>query len=119
MSLGTRLLPAFDTPSGVPSNTVTLLHGTHTGRSISTAEAGTLQLEFRDLSRASGNPIFQEKCDKALDKMLSQSHGVVQQSLNTNSGRYSGSVYSAGAGTDSYYEYLIKQWIQSGMTENK
>lgn len=119
MKLGTRLLPAFDTPSGIPSNTVSLSRGGHPGRSISTAEAGTLQLEFRDLSRASGNHTFQEKCDRTLDKMLSQTKGIVRQSLSCNSGQYSGNVYSAGAGIDSYYEYLIKQWIQSGRTENK
>ena len=98
---------------------MTLSNAGHGGRTISTAEAGTLQLEFRDLSRASGNPVYAEKCDKAMDKMLSQTRGIVLQSLNSNSGMYSGSVYSAGAGTDSYYEYLIKQWIQSGMTEDK
>ena len=117
--MGNRLLPAFQTGSGVPSNIVSIPSGAHSGRSISVAEAGTLQLEFRDLSRASGNPAFQKACDKALDKILSQSQGIVRQTLNSNSGMFSGSVYTAGAGTDSYYEYLLKQWIQSAKTEPK
>ncbi len=83
------------------------------------AEAGTLQLEFRDLSRASGNPAYQQACDKTFDKILSQSEGIVRQNLNTATGSFGGSVYTVGAGTDSYYEYQLKQWIQSGRTEAK
>lgn len=83
------------------------------------AEAGSLQLEFRDLSRASGDPDFQAACDAAMDQILSQSNGMVPKQLSTNSGRFSRGMYSVGAGTDSYYEYQLKQWLQSGKTETK
>ncbi len=116
--LGSRLLPAFQTPSGIPSNTVSIPSGGHNGRGITVAEAGSLQLEFRDLSRASGNPAYQQACDKAFDKILSHK-GIVKQNLNVGMGTFTGSIFTAGAGTDSYYEYQLKQWIQSGMTENK
>ena len=119
IQLGSRLLPAFKTASGIPSNTISISSGNHPGRSISVAEAGTLQLEFRDLSHASGDPAYQQACDKAFDKILSQSPGIVRQTLNSASGSFGGSVFTAGAGTDSYYEYQLKQWIQSGRTEEK
>lgn len=39
--------------------------------------------------------------------------------INPSTGRFQSTPYSVGAGIDSYYEYLLKQWIQSGKTENK
>lgn len=120
VQLGNRLLPAFDTPSDIPSNTVSLGTGQHRGTTITVAEAGSLQLEFRDLSRVSGDPKFKEACDATLDQILSISKGgLVSQMLNVNSGQFSRGMYTVGAGTDSYYEYLLKQWLQSGKTETK
>ena len=46
-------------------------------------------------------------------------NGMVSQTLNSKTGRFSGAIYTAGAGVDSFYEYLLKQWIQSGMTEGR
>ena len=83
------------------------------------AEVGTLQLEFRDLSRASGDPSFRKACDAASDKILQLSNGMVLNSLRVATGDFQGALYSVGAGTDSYYEYLLKQWLQSGKTESK
>ncbi len=59
VELAQQLLPAFATPSGVPSPIVNLKSGLSSGsgkliRPLSVAEAGTLQLEFRDLTKASG-----------------------------------------------------------------
>ena len=84
------------------------------------AEAGTLQLEFRDLYRATGNITFKNACDNTIDKILSVSAGhMVPMTIDVRSGQFGGRVYSAGAGIDSYYEYLLKQWLQSGKRENK
>ncbi len=64
VELARHLLPAFDTPSGVPSPIVNLKYGLKTSsgqrgiRPLSVAEAGTLQLEFRDVSKASGRVVF-------------------------------------------------------------
>jgi len=88
--------------------------------SITVAEAGTLQLEFRDLYRATGNLTFKKACDNAMDKILSASAGhMVPMTIDVQSGQFRGGVFSAGAGIDSYYEYLLKQWLQSGKRENK
>lgn len=56
VELGRSLLPAFATMSGVPAPVVSLKSGNSkkSVRSLSVAEAGTLQLEFRDLTKASG-----------------------------------------------------------------
>jgi mannosidase alpha-like ER degradation enhancer 1 len=56
VDLGWRLLPAFDTDTGLPYHRVNLRHGVEPGESVETctAAAGTLLLEFGLLSRASG-----------------------------------------------------------------
>ncbi len=55
-------MPAFQTASGVPLADVNLLTGKAKGPDWSsystTSEATTIQLEFRELSRASGDPKF-------------------------------------------------------------
>lgn len=56
-------MPAFSTKSGVPFSDVNLgtrtAHSPKWGPDSSTSEVTTIQLEFRDLSRASGQPRFE------------------------------------------------------------
>ena len=118
--VGARLLPAFETLSDIPASAVNLASGTHDLGTTTVAEAGTLQLEFRDLSRATGNTTFKTACDNAMDQILSASEGrMVSMTIDVRTGRFGGGVYTAGAGVDSYYEYLLKQWLQSGKRETK
>lgn len=67
--LGERILPAFDTPSGLPTSMINL--GQRKGvmhpdnpTLVSTAEAATLQLEFRYLSWLTDNEEYWEKAEK-------------------------------------------------------
>lgn len=59
MDLADRLLPSFDSESGVPYSDVNLFtrkaHAPKWSPDSSTSEVTTIQLEFRDLSRATGN----------------------------------------------------------------
>lgn len=53
----------------------------------------------------------------ALDGKLD---GLVPMFINTDSGQFSQQgVYTLGARADSYYEYLLKQWIQGGKEEDQ
>jgi len=56
--LGRRMLPAFETPTGIPFGSVNLVHGVSDDESqvTSTAGGGTLTLEFGVLSRLTGDP---------------------------------------------------------------
>ncbi|CDQ80528.1 unnamed protein product [Oncorhynchus mykiss] len=72
--LGNRLLPAFNTTSGLPYPRVNLRYGvlnpmsrTGTESDTCTACAGTMILEFAALSRLSGEAVFEENARKALD----------------------------------------------------
>ncbi|RWW77204.1 hypothetical protein BHE74_00014669, partial [Ensete ventricosum] len=61
-----RLLPAWDTPTGIPYNRINLAHGNPhnhgwTGGESILADSGTEQLEFIALSQRTGDPKYQEK----------------------------------------------------------
>jgi len=48
---------------------------------------------------------------------LDKPHGLVPIYINPNTGKFhDGSEIRIGAGGDSYYEYILKQWIQTGKT---
>lgn len=57
-----RLLPAFDTPTGMPYGTVNLHSGVPLGETTVTCTAGvgTFILEFGTLSRLTGDEIFEQ-----------------------------------------------------------
>lgn len=61
LDLSKRLLPAFNTPTGLPYARVNLRRGVEKGESIETcaAGAGSLILEFAVLSRLSGDARFE------------------------------------------------------------
>ena len=52
-------MPCFNGPTHVPCNRVNLETGHGSFFEISTAEAGTLQLEFKDLARSSKQNKFE------------------------------------------------------------
>uniref|UniRef100_A0A803MN72 alpha-1,2-Mannosidase n=1 Tax=Chenopodium quinoa TaxID=63459 RepID=A0A803MN72_CHEQI len=66
--LAYRLLPAFDTPTGIPFGSVNLLDGVDENESkiTSTAGGGTLTLEFGILSRLTNNPVFEQVTKNAV-----------------------------------------------------
>ncbi|XP_029372403.1 endoplasmic reticulum mannosyl-oligosaccharide 1,2-alpha-mannosidase isoform X1 [Echeneis naucrates] len=124
--LGSRLMPAFKTPSKIPFSDVNIGKGTaHPPRwtSDSTlAEVTSIQLEFRELSRITQEPQYQDVVNevmKLVHRLPGKHDGLVPMFINTNSGQFTHKgVFTLGARADSYYEYLLKQWIQGGKTED-
>lgn len=124
--LGSRLMPAFRTPSKIPFSDVNLGKGTaHSPRwttDSTLAEVTSVQLEFRELSHLTQDPQYQEVVNEVMRHVHSlpgKHDGLVPMFINTNSGQFSHKgVFTLGARADSYYEYLLKQWIQGGKTED-
>ncbi|GLV42700.1 alpha-Mannosidase class I b [Carabus blaptoides fortunei] len=123
LDLGERLLPCFESDSGVPYSDVNLAtrkaHSPKWSPDSSTSEVTTLQLEFRDLSRSTGSPRFEEAIARVSLHVhgLDKTEGLVPIFINANTGQFrSYSTITLGARGDSYYEYLLKQWIQTGKT---
>src|ERR1051326_3341074 len=64
--LGTRLLPVFNSPTGMPYVNVTLQTGKTSGTKSNPAEVGTLLLEFGTLSKLTHKPVYYAKAKNAL-----------------------------------------------------
>ncbi|XP_029959688.1 mannosyl-oligosaccharide 1,2-alpha-mannosidase IA isoform X1 [Salarias fasciatus] len=126
LELGEKLLPAFNTPTGIPRGVINLgSSGTSwswgwasAGSSI-LAEFGTLHLEFVHLSELSNNPIYTEKVmniRKLLNK-IEKPHGLYPNFLSPVSGNWVQHHVSIGGLGDSFYEYLIKSYLMSDKTD--
>ena len=108
--LGTRLLPAFASPTGMPYRFVNLATGKTTGARSNPAEIGTLLLEFGTLSKLTGKPVYWEKAKKAVTELYRRRSkiGLVGDQIDVETGEWAGRSSHVGGGIDSYYEYLLK-----------
>ncbi|HWT00720.1 MAG TPA: glycoside hydrolase family 47 protein [Pyrinomonadaceae bacterium] len=111
--LGTRLLPAFESPTGLPYRYVNLRTGRVRGAETNPAEAGTLLVEFGALGRLTNKPVFYDKAKRALSELFKRrsSIGLVGQRINVETGEWTNRDSHVSAEIDSYYEYLLKCWL--------
>uniref|UniRef100_A0A3Q1AWN2 alpha-1,2-Mannosidase n=1 Tax=Amphiprion ocellaris TaxID=80972 RepID=A0A3Q1AWN2_AMPOC len=121
MELGEKLLPAFNTPTGIPRGVINLgSWGWASAGSSILAEFGTLHLEFVHLTELSNNPVYTEKVmniRKLLNK-IEKPHGLYPNFLSPVSGNWVQHHVSIGGLGDSFYEYLIKSYLMSDKTDD-
>uniref|UniRef100_A0AAV2LW60 alpha-1,2-Mannosidase n=1 Tax=Knipowitschia caucasica TaxID=637954 RepID=A0AAV2LW60_KNICA len=107
-----KLLPAFETPSGMPYGTVNLLLGVSPTETpvTCTAGVGTFILEFATLSRLTGNQTYETLARKALQALWEtrSSIGLVGNHIDVVTQKWVAQDAGIGAGVDSYFEYLVK-----------
>jgi hypothetical protein len=110
--LGKRLLPAFDSPTGLPYVNVNLRTGKTSGAESNPAEAGTLLLEYGTLSRLTGKPVYYAKAKRALLETFQRRSplNLVGERFDVETGQWTRTTSHVGARIDSYYEYLWKCW---------
>jgi Glycosyl hydrolase family 47 len=108
--LGERLLPAFDSPTGMPYRYVDLATGTASGAESNPAEIGTLILEFGTLAKLTGREVFYERAKRALVEVYRRRAptGLVGEKIDVETGDWTSRRSLVGARIDSYYEYLLK-----------
>nr|CAD1823176.1 unnamed protein product [Ananas comosus var. bracteatus] len=139
-----RLLPAWDTSSGIPYNRINLARGqAHNpgwtrGDSI-LADSGTEQLEFIALSQRTGDPKYQQKAENVIRQLqktfpndgllpiyiiltqdlhrIRPSHLVPWATGTTTSPDFNHEQVLFYINPYSFYEYLLKAWIQGNKTE--
>ncbi|XP_073830370.1 alpha-Mannosidase class I a isoform X1 [Musca autumnalis] len=122
-----KLLPAFQTPTGIPYGLVnpktgmSKNYGWASGASSILSEFGTLHLEFSYLSDITGNPLYKERVQtiRQILKDIEKPKGLYPNFLNPKTGKWGQLHMSLGALGDSFYEYLLKAWIQSGQTDEE
>ncbi|KAB5580078.1 endoplasmic reticulum mannosyl-oligosaccharide 1,2-alpha-mannosidase [Coniochaeta sp. 2T2.1] len=120
--LADRLVAAFDSESGVPFASVNLgkftgIPSHADGGASSTAETTTLQLEFKYLAKETGEKMYWDRVEKVMQVVDDNGaqDGLVPIYINTN-GKFRGDNIRLGSRGDSYYEYLIKQYLQTNET---
>ena len=111
--LATRLLPAFDSPTGMPYTYVNLRTGEVRGPVTNPAEIGTLILEFGAVSRLTGDPVFYDTAKRALVELFERRSAIdlVGQAIDVETGAWVDSTSHISGRIDSYYEYLLKGWL--------
>jgi mannosidase alpha-like ER degradation enhancer 2 len=111
--LGNRLLPAFNSPTGMPYVYVNLKTGAVRDEETNPAEVGTLLIEFGTLSKLTGNPVYYDKAKRALVALYDRRSpiGLVGSTINVKTGHWTDPVSHISGGIDSYYEYLLKCWL--------
>jgi len=127
--LGGRLMRAFESRTGVPYGEVELFDGGQAynarwhANSAILSEIGTLQVEFRYLATVTGKGEYATNAMRALDELLKldAESGLYPTYISNTKGELSfgNSDISLGAMGDSFYEYLLKVWLQGGRQETK
>src|SRR5215211_2995722 len=108
--LGNRLLPVFDSPTGLPYRYVNLKTGKVSKPVSNPAETGTLIIEFGTLSKFTGKPIFYDNAKRALIETYNRRSkiGLVGEGINVETGTWTNTDSHVSGAIDSYYEYLLK-----------
>ncbi|KAF9438703.1 mannosyl-oligosaccharide alpha-1,2-mannosidase [Entomortierella beljakovae] len=123
VDLANRLMGAFETPSGIPFASVHLGESRgvpgHDHGVSSTSETTTLQLEFKYLSYLTGDDKYWKAAENVVLKVkeIESLDGLVPIYINPYTGAFQGGEIRLGSRGDSYYEYLIKQYLQTNKQE--
>lgn len=117
IDFGDKLLPAFDSPTGIPYHSVNLKTGATSGNNgegpgniVNTAQAATYLLEFGILSYYSQKSKYYQAAKKATLAVFERKSkiGLPGDFINVESGEWTNNWSYLQAGMDSYYEYLLK-----------
>lgn len=117
IDFGNRLLPAFNSPTGIPYHSVNLKTGKTAGNLgegkgnvVNTAQAATYLLEFGILSYYAKDPIYYQAAKKASLAVFNRKSeiGLPGDYINVETGEWTNNWSYLQAGMDSYYEYLFK-----------
>ncbi len=117
--LGTRLLPVFNSPTGMPYKNVNLKTGKTSGNISNPAETGTLLLEFGTLAKLTGKQVYYDKAKRALVETYKRRSpiGLVGTNIDVDTGKWTNPDSHVSAEIDSYYEYMLKGAILFGDQE--
>ena len=121
-SLADALLPAFDSPSGLPYGTLDLrsraAHNPAWAQGASTiSEVASVQLEFEYLSHVTGDPRYALAARRVMThlQVLEPEDSLYPMFISPETGLFlGGGVITLGARGDSLYEYLLKQFLLAG-----
>lgn len=114
--LADRMLPAFETATGIPYRYVQLQTGAVRDGINNPAEIGTLMMEFGQLSKHTGNNKYYDVAKKAILYVYNHRSkiGLVGEQIDVQTGKWVQQNSHISGYIDSYYEYLYKCWLLFG-----
>jgi mannosidase alpha-like ER degradation enhancer 1/mannosidase alpha-like ER degradation enhancer 2 len=114
-----RMLPAFDTKTGIPKFWVNLKTGIPRGDTVNVAEAGTYTFEMGILSYYTKDPKYYQAAKKATLAIYNRRSelGLIGDIIDVETGEWVSKQSHICAGVDSYYEYLYKSYLLFGDQE--
>ncbi|XP_012945136.1 mannosyl-oligosaccharide 1,2-alpha-mannosidase IA [Aplysia californica] len=121
-----KLLPAFNTPTGLPYGLVNFKTGSSrnygwaSGGCSILSEVGSLHLEFDYLSTITKDSTYRDKVMKIRNFLrdADKPSGLYPNYVHPKTGKWGQHHVSMGALGDSYYEYLLKEWLVSNKEDS-
>lgn len=136
--LGARIASSFESPTGYPwprahlNDSKRRAGHDRLGDTAYLAEVGSVQLEIRALAHLSKEGIIgmlRERAENIIEKLQTANsdtarlpkkyEALLPFSISIETGKYSTNMVTLGAPADSYFEYLVKCWVQGGKKERK
>ncbi len=95
--------------------------GWASGGSSILSELGTLHMEFAYLSDITGDEIYVQKVARIRQVLAAADRpkGLYPNYISPKTGKWGQSHTSMGALGDSFYEYLLKEWLRSGKRDTQ
>mmetsp|Transcript_30541 Transcript_30541/g.71008 ORF Transcript_30541/g.71008 Transcript_30541/m.71008 type:complete len:935 (-) Transcript_30541:267-3071(-) len=122
-----HMMYAFDAnpKTGLPCTTISFAnqrqcqYPSWAGHAAILAEYGTIQLEFKYLAHHTKQKKYWDVAERPMRLLqgLEKPHGLYPTFINPQTGRWSSQKFTFGALADSFYEYLIKQWLITNKKE--
>jgi len=114
-----RMLPAFNTKTGIPKYWVNLKTGIPSGDTVNVAEAASYVFEMGILSYYTSDPKYYQAGKKATMAVYSRRSelGLIGDVIDVETGEWVSTQSHICAGVDSYYEYLYKSYLMFGDPE--
>ena len=111
--LGNRMMPIFNTPTGMPYRYVHLQTGKVRDSINNPAEIGTLMMEFGKLSKLTGDNKYYAAAKKAMMAVYQRRSklGLVGEQIDVTTGKWVSIESHISGYIDSYYEYAYKSWL--------
>ncbi|KAJ3414741.1 hypothetical protein HDV05_006080 [Chytridiales sp. JEL 0842] len=119
--VGDRLMPAFrESPTKIPLTSMNFHRNKAVAATeVSTAEATTLQMEFKYLSQLTSDETYWNAAQgvmKWIDE-IGTDDGLVKIFMNPQTGNFTNYDIRLGSRGDSYYEYLGKLYLLTNKSE--
>lgn len=116
VDLGNRLLPVFDTPTGIPYRMINLKTAEKSGNITNPCEVGSMLVEYGMLSKLTGDSKYYEACKRGVKAVYDRrgKTGLMGSQINCDTGEWLDTRAHIRGGIDAFYEYLLKGYILFG-----